>query len=215
MREERRLVGIKGGKGNSQRTISKPSEKPNSRKKVFTFSVRPSRAVPEHQLSEYMTPATDQQGHSVRVSTSLPPPMKREIDIILTKRQWPFDTPGDLFRWCVRRGLQELAKKAKDGEVVQSHLISESWCSMAAEMMQMDQYNNMLANIKTSIGKMVRDHHFVAAYRVFQQVERNVDQIDDTYWHRKFKKEIIKGYQWLKFQTEKEERMDQEEEKDA
>lgn len=58
--------------------------------------------------SDYIIPGYDAKGRSDLVQCRITPGYARMASEILTNKKFPFQTPGDLYRWCIAWGLDHL-----------------------------------------------------------------------------------------------------------
>ena len=57
---------------------------------------------------EFIIPAYDHSGRTVRIRILMPPGLGKMLDQILESHRFPFQTRDDLIRWCLLRGVREL-----------------------------------------------------------------------------------------------------------
>ncbi len=82
--------------------------KPRDEKDDYT--TREIVASGDIQLDEiqFVVPASDSQGHSVRIWLWMPQGLKNQIDMILASKLWPFRTEPDVIRYFIMAGFRHL-----------------------------------------------------------------------------------------------------------
>lgn len=166
-------------------------------------------AEAEFPASEYMVPATDSRGHSVSLNTSVPPEMKRSLDVILGSQKFPFRTLADLVRYCVSTGSVALAKKANDGHYPRSFVVMNTWIAEMSEEIAIMEMANRVTYLKKGLKDLVEKRHFDAAERILISIERSIAELDDPYWAPRIQKEVLKYKSWLKHEKRAKEEEDQ------
>jgi hypothetical protein len=173
-----------------------------------SISTRPSESESDLPASEFLVPVQDSHGHSAPVSARVPPQLKREAQIIVGRRVFPFETESDLVRWCLSYGLQALIKKTKDKQIVSVHSQMATWLEAARHNLEWLKYGRTLAEIKAIIKRLVDEGCIAKARTIVKRIENEIENIDDEYWRAKYTKEILRTYAWLDRQKELKEARD-------
>ena len=124
----------------------------------------------------------------MNVSVSCPPDFKRIAATVLSKQLFTFQTEGDIFRWCIKQGIAELAKRARDEDLTSEASAMAGWVRAAAVEMENATYLNVLQKVSHSIGVLARGGHKDKAVALAEKVWTTVDKIGDGYWRAEYRK---------------------------
>lgn len=143
--------------------------------------------------ADFIISGSDHQGHSERIYCRVQPQHARAMNVIYKAGKFPFRTEGDLFRWCVVRGLKVLDKlDPMPGFLGAADAITE--------ILRQEQY---LQEFMAMFGKMetVINAHMAAgapkeARRLLATVLQQVRAIEDNgdYWKRKCEAEVVRRF---------------------
>lgn len=75
-------------------------------------AVSPARSSLPTKERDYIIPATNAKGVSVRAMCRISPELMRVAADIHASHKYPLRVLGDLFRWCIDRGVKDLAAGA-------------------------------------------------------------------------------------------------------
>lgn len=154
--------------------------RPGKRKE--TVSPRPSNAGAAFPISEFIIPPSDARGRSASISASLPPAMQRLASIIVEKRELPFETQGDVWRWCIHHGLAKLADMIDDKEIIGEWATIQNWVKVESVQLEHLFYEKHLNRIIESVKKLETEGHPTKAIKLAELVWRQSDRIVDSYW---------------------------------
>jgi hypothetical protein len=148
----------------------------------------PSRAETPFPITDYFVRPSDPLGRSVNVSVACPPDFKRVAATLLSKELFTFQTEGDIFRWCIKQGLGELAKRGRDEEVTSEANAMAGWLRAAAVQMEHTYYLEILRKISGTVRKLMSEGHRDKAIELADKVWSTVDRIGDEYWRGEYRK---------------------------
>lgn len=154
-------------------------------------SSRPSHSETEHPLSDFMVPAQDAHGHSVKVIFRCVPAYKRQIEIIISSKEFPFETESDLARWCLSRGLRMLSAISKKKEAPSYQAIIATWEHAAEVEMEYAKMGKALGRIYLAVRKLIEEDHHGPARKILLQVQERLDGIDDDYWRELYRDKLL------------------------
>lgn len=163
--------------------------KPASREVTFTdLYDEPKWDASELDFSdeEWVCPAVDAKGHSVRESFRVPPTLHRAVEILVASKRFPYKTTGDFFRHAVYRHAFFCHRRAQD---VPRHLIMA--CEAIAEQMRDEQTVLAIRNaIETAVktcSMHAADGNTRAVIRIVAQVKSQIDAIPkESAWRKRF-----------------------------
>lgn len=156
------------------------------------LSQRPSHAEATFPIEDYVVIPHDAKGRTVSLSFSAPPEFRRAASIIRDSNTLPFQTEGDVMRWCLYFGLRELMGRTKDKEA------RASWALLLAEV-EHSANQSMYATYEDKLRLISKDIATVSkrnpqkALALAERVWKNMDQIDDPDW-RKMYREMAKRH---------------------
>lgn len=160
-------------------------------------STRPSEAESALPASEFLVPAQDSHGHAASINARVPPQLKRESQIIVGRRVFPFETESDLIRWCLKYGLEALVRRTKDKQICTTHQLTATWLESARHQLEMLKYGKVLDETKAIIKRLVDEGAISKARMILKNIENRIEQFDDDYWKAKYTREILKAFAWL------------------
>lgn len=161
------------------------------------ISHRPSDAEVEFPLSDFLVPARDSQGQSAKLVLHIPRSMARTIHVLIHKRIFPFETPADIGRWCLSKGMKSLEKMAGDREITSLQAMINSWEAISRTIMEHKHYGGALKKLAKNVETLIREGHRVQARKLVERVASQVDLIEEEYWREKFKQELVVKYKDL------------------
>jgi len=161
-----------------------------------TLSILPEDSETSWPLSEYMVPAQDSHGHSAKVVIRLPPGLKRQMSIIVSRHVFPFETDTDIARWCLFVGIKALRVKMRDPEISSLHSMTETWKSQAQYNMEHAHFEDILTTLRSTIDSLLSRKALRAARKMIVDVREGLGELD-AYWKRKYESEIISKYSFL------------------
>jgi hypothetical protein len=144
--------------------------------------------------ADFVIPAQDHQGHSERLYCRVQPLHDRQVDKVVSSKQFPFRTKGDVMRWCVVRGLkllETLEPVAVRGFMQQADAIDE----MLKDEIYMQEYMQMFEKLQ----KVVSQHMSMGAQgeatRLIAQTKFRLEQIEgEPHWRQKCLAELDRRF---------------------
>lgn len=163
---------------------------------------RPAPQEPQRQLvdedgrynqEEFVIPAQDDKGHSVRETVRISAELQRDIEIIIQSRKFPYRTASDLLRHGVVRHI-ELLHRLEDG--FPKHLL-------AAHQAQMDLLREEEMRLASHL-TFKKLHDQVEAYlasgepgearRIAAGIIAKLAGVADSAWKRRFEARFRRQY---------------------
>lgn len=175
----------------------------------FDLYEEPNWDVSELDFSseEWVVPATDSKGHSVRETVRIPPIMHRAIEILIASKRFPYKTPGDFIRHHIYRGLFFCHRRQAD---VPRHILSVCE-AIITQMRDEQQLMTMRAAIEQTVKTIAQhatDGNVPMVRQLIAQIHSMLEQIDkNSAWKKRFKKEFLEkcaGYYTMLRQTTEE-----------
>lgn len=135
---------------------------------------------------EWVVPATDAKGHSVRESVRIPPVMHRAIEVLVASKRFPYKTVGDFVRHAIYRNLFFCHRRADD---VPRHLLSVAE-SVIVQMRDEHQMMTMRAAIEATVKTLSQhatDGNVAMVRQIIGQIHSMLSQIDkNSAWKKQF-----------------------------
>ena len=163
------------------------------RRKADAAVPSPFRGDGSYNPDEFIIPAQDERGHSVRETVRVSAELERDIDIIIQSRHFPYRTKGDLLRHAVVRHLEWL------------HVIEPGFPKhlLSAHLAQLDLLREEEMRV-TAHQVFKRLHDQVEAYlacgepgearRVAATVRSRLSGVADSAWKRRFEARFLRQY---------------------
>jgi len=144
-------------------------------------------------VRDYLIPAADAKGHSIRLYCRVMPGVGRVVQQIVASKRYPFRTLGDLMRWCLVHGSKQLAAgggfQSVFGQV-------ETMMEQLAEEEQQLQFLEFFKKTQEIV-----DHYVVAgasgeARRVVATMRSRIEQMpeEEAYWKGRYRTELLSRY---------------------
>lgn len=153
-----------------------------------------SKSKSKYKPEDFMIPAKDGQGQSVRFAVALQPAHDRQIAIILNSRVFPFKTPGDVARWCIHRGLTQLKVMEPVPSVLQQ---VEAMMQVLRDEEFHQQFQDFLLHAQRVIQRHVREGAHGEARRLTAALRAKVQQMPDGFWKKRYLKAIKEQFEHL------------------
>jgi hypothetical protein len=156
-----------------------------------TKEVRAYRRGLEADDRDYYVPAQDAKGHSDRIWARVTPAHIRELHVILQSRKFPFRTVSDIVRWCVDRGIRELATREGRPSVLRQ-------VDAVMEVLREDYYCESFTNLFEALSRSVNRHLANGAHgearRVVAMTREHLAAMPDGYWRRRYLDELDRQF---------------------
>jgi hypothetical protein len=133
---------------------------------------------------------SDPLGRSVGLAVTSPPDFRRVANTIVIRECFTFQTESDVFRWCIKYGLAELAKRARDPEVTNEASVLAGWLRVASAEDERLYYVGVLKRVETMVGKLLQQGHRDKALELAEKVWSSVDKLRDEHWREFYRKRM-------------------------
>ena len=144
---------------------------------------------------QYIVPAKDSKGHSERFQFRAIPPLKREVEIILRARVFPYQTEGDLLRHAFVRHMDFL----RAVKVVEPNNAKQ--IETMLDILRQDLFQQQFAGMFATMDKVVSNHLSSQApgeaRRVVSSIKARVMQMEDDFWREKYLAELEKRWGYV------------------
>lgn len=142
---------------------------------------------------EYLIPAKDSQGRSIRVMCRVSPEISRLIGEVHQSRKWPFRVQGDLIRFAIHTVVKKLAVAAglegsviAHGEMLHQMLVDEEY------QLQWEENFRLMRRIVDKY--MARGAPGKAREIITRCLVSVRMQMQEGYWRSQYEAEILKRY---------------------
>jgi hypothetical protein len=141
----------------------------------------------KYDPADFIIPARDNKGESVRVWNRIQPGHERALSTILQSKKFPFKTQGDVMRWCLHVGLKRLEKMEAIPSVTQQ--VDAMMTMLRDEEFQLEfqafiQFSTHIINRHMSEGSHGEARRLVA------QLKSRIEGMPDGYWRTKYLKAV-------------------------
>lgn len=142
-------------------------------------------------LSEWMVPSQDAHGHSAKVISRIPPSYKHQMNLILQKGKFPWDTESDLVRVAIHRLLNDVAKVMEDPDVTSQQSILNSLVEVASQQMQYLHFRETLERCIITVQGQIAEGALPQARKLVATVKELIDDFEDPDWKLKYRTELL------------------------
>jgi hypothetical protein len=151
--------------------------------------------IPLHYKPEdFICAPSDSRGVSYRLTFRVMPDIEKSIDQIVASNRFPFQTRGDVLRWCAREGLRALGKMEPVTSVTKRiDLVS----SVLAEENAHAEFMHIFTALEESINKYLADQAPLQATRVVAMAKHNFEQMPEGHWRDRYLEELKKKFAHL------------------
>lgn len=142
-------------------------------------------------LSEWMVPSQDAHGHSAKVISRIPPSYKHQINLILQKGKFPWDTESDLVRVAIHRLLNDVSKAMEDKDITSQQAILNALVEVASKQMQYLHFRETLERCLLTTQGLLAENAIPQAKKLIAAVEELIEDFDDPDWQEKYRTELV------------------------
>lgn len=172
-----------GGSGNA-----KPKREPKPKPKP-RFTEEELRIDPD----EWIVPAQDAKGHSVRVLVRIPPGMEGDMEILMQSGRLAYKTQADLIRHALWRHLHLLHEIEKD--LPQHYLVG---VRNVQALLAKDRYKGdteeTFTQLESQLVAYLNSGDLGEAVRLIAYIKAGVAKMEDSAWKRRFLERFRKEY---------------------
>lgn len=141
----------------------------------------------KHDPADFIVPAKDTKGESVRVWCRVQPAHDRAVSTIFYSRKFPFKTPSDILRWCIHTGLKRLEVMEDVPSVTQQ---VEAMMVILRDEEFHQEFQGFLQHAQAVINRHIADGAHGEARRVVAMLRTKVAGMPDGYWKKKYQRTI-------------------------
>ncbi len=146
-----------------------------------------------YTFEEFVIPAQDEKGHSIRENIRVSAEIERDIDVIIQGRKFPYKTRGDLMRHAVVRHLEWLHHLEPE---YPKHLLSAYQAQMDVmreEEMRLNAHN-VFKKLHDQVEAYLAAGEPGEARRVAATVRSRLAGVADSAWKRRFESRFLRQY---------------------
>lgn len=136
-----------------------------------------------HRPEDFIIPARDSKGESVRIWSHIQPGHDRAIATLVNSRRFPFRTPGDVFRLAVHWALLHLEEL--EPVISVTGQVDAMLDVLRAEEAAIE-FNDFLLRAQSVIGRHIRENAPAEARRIVMDLRRKILAMPDGYWKRRY-----------------------------
>ena len=179
----------------------KPNGKSNSTSHSLAHDFEDA-AIPSYDPVEYIIPACDNKGHSVRVYCRIQPMLDRQLEIIQGSKHFPFRTKGDVMRYAIYKAVNDLLSKAENAGERLSSVMTQ--VDIIRDFVLMENYHQEFVQTFDGFNQTIQRYLGTGAVneakRCFAQVGAYIDRMPECYWKGQYREKLDKEYGHL-FET--------------
>lgn len=150
----------------------------------------------EYAPDQFIVPARDTKGVSVREWVRVQPAVHHEIDAIIQSKKWPWRTRGDFMRWAIYDAVKRTLRLKE---------VPNSMVIVAEQIMQASRESELWHTFRTSINELeraVRNHieggNEQEALKLLSTARANVLKLEEAPWREQYLREFEQrfGHIW-------------------
>jgi hypothetical protein len=150
--------------------------------------------IPASQYSprDYVIPANDHQGHSVRKQFRCSPSMSNEIAKIIQSHKWPWSTEGDMMRWAT----WEAVKKCERMEEIQNSMyaVANNIIEVSRETLMIVTFKASLDAVEKSVQELMGLGMEEEALRHLSELKDQAAKVSEPMWRKKYADEFERRF---------------------
>lgn len=144
---------------------------------------------------EYLVPAKDGQGRSVRVMCRLSPEHSRLINEVFQSHKWPFRVQGDIYRFAIVSTIKKLAAAGGlEGSVIAHGEILRNLLADEEYQLQWEENFRMLRRV---IDKYMARGAPAKARELVARSLQVIRAMKAGYWRDQYEQEVLKRYGYI------------------
>lgn len=142
----------------------------------------------KYDPADFIIPARDTKGESVRMWNRIQPGHDRAISIIVNSKKFPFKTPGDIVRWCLHTGLKTLEKMEPDIPSVTQQV--EIMLSVLRDEEFHQEFQQFLSHATHVVNRHVAEGADGEARRLVARLKSDIEKMPDGHWKTRYTKTV-------------------------
>ena len=139
---------------------------------------------------EYIIPGQDSHGHSQRVYCKVMPAHHRALSILKDNKTFGFRSIGDVFRWCLVRGIEELNLRAKSPAVHSAMHQAEAIAQVLIDQAYYQDYAKIFEAMSEVIQKHSAKGETGQAARLVGQIRSHIEGMQEPFWRELWMTEL-------------------------
>lgn len=168
-------------------------EKPGNNNNVASF--RPSRANQESKRDTLVIPASDAQGHSVKMVFRCPPDYSRRVEEFAEHPNSPHKTRSDVLRYCLHYGLSDLQKIVPE---LDANLAELKVVNKVAQMVQERiRFVDSLEEAARALTELQNRGFVKEAQQAFEELLEAAAEMGESRWKGWYREELVKRFPHL------------------
>ena len=137
---------------------------------------------PKQDAREYIVPGQDTHGHSVRIWCKVMPAHHRALMMMKEHKTFGFRTVGDILRWCVVRGVEELNGRAKLPKVRSAMHQADAIMKTLLDQAYYQDYAKVFEAMTDVIQKHASRGENGMVARLVGQIKAHIEEMDEPFW---------------------------------
>ena len=155
-----------------------------------TASTKPAEAEVAFPIGDFLIRPTDALGRHVIINVQVAPQVRRASSIMIAKKEFGFETEQDVMRWCLTRGLEELAKKSENREITEDIAKMSAWNALAKDELEHQYYLSAIEVQEHVVRTLVKSGRPGRAAHHAEMLWSQHDKIEDPYWRAEFRRKV-------------------------
>lgn len=146
----------------------------------------------EYDPANFIVPASDSKGHSERYTFRLSISMHREVNTIVASKLFPFLDASDVYRWCVREGLEKLNSMQEVPNSVFGQ--AEAALEVCREVIYHKQFEQMFTVMDEAMEKVRGSGGFSEIRRLYARVQSAFEKMPEGHWRTHYLSTLRRKY---------------------
>lgn len=142
----------------------------------------------KYRPEAFIVPGSDQNGNSLRVWCRVVPLLDRAIDVLFGSHKFPFKSKGDLVRWCIKRGVEEL--NGMEPMVGSTMAQVNAIMALLRDEQAKHEFLTLFNTMSAAIGDHIQAQALGEARRMVSEVRHLIMGMQDGYWRGRYIKEL-------------------------
>lgn len=142
----------------------------------------------KYKPEDFIVPGQDNNGNSIRQFCRVIPLLDRAVDMLFFSRRFPFRAKGDLIRWCIKRGVDEL----NGMEPVAGSVIIQAEVMM--RILNDEELNHAFLTVfhtmSHTVGLHIQSNAIGEARRVVSMMQAQIEKMEEGFWRTRYLREL-------------------------